>query len=1057
MKILSTILTMNLFLIAQEDDTSPVLTYFTISPDTLDVINGSANATLTLGATDDLSGLSSGSIVLRSPSDSYIEVGNINFQGLLSEALSTEITIDQYAEPGYWYVSYISLYDQIGNSVTVETSTLDSMGFETELFVLSNVDDSPPSLTYFSIFPDTLDVIDGPGNITLTLGATDNLSGLSSGSIVMRSPSDSYFEVGSVNFQDLISDTSTAEITIDQYVEPGYWYISYISLYDQIGNSVTIQTSTLDSMGYETELFVLSNVDNSAPSLTYFSIFPDTLDIIDGPASVSIALGANDSLSGLSSGSIVMRSPSDSYFEVGSVNFQEHISDTSTAEIIIDQYAESGYWYISYISLYDEIGNSVTIQTSMLDSMGFETEIFVGAQCGSVWYPGSLEIIQDTSMNEDNNLIIEVLVTPEDIYNTHFEISSDTSSVETFVDNGAIYINPASNWSGIAELTILSYCAFDYNINESASFTLTVNPVDDPPFVDGHIFPRDYQEDFETDTVAYLPNVFVDIDGELTFSYSFTDSTIILADLSNDYLVLSSLDNVYGTTEIFVTASNPLRASVTDTVLVSVWPVNDMPFIDTIPDIEMNEDNVFSINLSEYISDIDSDQITSYIENISMPMNENLTAHIDEGDTLYLEGLNDWFGSGTITIVADDGELQSNSVPVNVTVAPVNDAPVIQTLSALVNVDEEFSVDIIGYDIDMDSLFIGFDENWTYPDWLSISNNPSQLTGTAPEVIDIEFPITLSDGQITVTDTFYLSSAYFNPVITSVLDVPNDQGGRVYLSFNSSYFDDAEETGQSYSFFRYDYFSDSSGWVSLGSIDCIGDQAYTFEATTIMDSMMTEYKVVASTSGGIFHSEPESGFSVDNIVPSIPSGLAVLNSTLSGLTIRWDLSPDEDFQYFILEKSLDSEFQEYEAIEIADTVYTDTNFELYETNYYRLLAVDVAGNISDYSEVLWVDVLSLTENLIPEVFALHQNYPNPFNPTTQINYDLTEEGLVTINIYDVLGRKIRTLINNNQSAGYRSTMWDGKNEYGEYVSAGMYIYMIKAGKYLDTKKMLLLK
>ena len=91
------------------------------------------------------------------------------------------------------------------------------------------------------------------------------------------------------------------------------------------------------------------------------------------------------------------------------------------------------------------------------------------------------------------------------------------------------------------------------------------------------------------------------------------------------------------------------------------------------------------------------------------------------------------------------------------------------------------------------------------------------------------------------------------------------------------------------------------------------------------------------------------------------------------------------------------------------------------------------------------------------MFALHQNYPNPFNPTTQIKYDLPEDALVNINIYDIMGRSIKTLVNDNQSAGYCSVRWDATNNFGESVSAGMYIYIIQAGEFRSTKKMVLLK
>ena len=91
------------------------------------------------------------------------------------------------------------------------------------------------------------------------------------------------------------------------------------------------------------------------------------------------------------------------------------------------------------------------------------------------------------------------------------------------------------------------------------------------------------------------------------------------------------------------------------------------------------------------------------------------------------------------------------------------------------------------------------------------------------------------------------------------------------------------------------------------------------------------------------------------------------------------------------------------------------------------------------------------------MFALHQNYPNPFNPSTQIRYDLPLDEYVTIIIYDVMGRKIKSLINTNQEAGYRSITWDATNDLGQPVSAGMYIYTIQAGEFRQTKKMVLLK
>ena len=103
--------------------------------------------------------------------------------------------------------------------------------------------------------------------------------------------------------------------------------------------------------------------------------------------------------------------------------------------------------------------------------------------------------------------------------------------------------------------------------------------------------------------------------------------------------------------------------------------------------------------------------------------------------------------------------------------------------------------------------------------------------------------------------------------------------------------------------------------------------------------------------------------------------------------------------------------------------------------------------------------MTLNENtfLKPNNFKLHQNYPNPFNPTTQIRYELPFSEYISIDIYNVNGHKIKSLIKDSQQAGAGLVSWDATNDLGQPVSAGMYIYSIQAGAFRMTKKMILLK
>jgi hypothetical protein len=98
------------------------------------------------------------------------------------------------------------------------------------------------------------------------------------------------------------------------------------------------------------------------------------------------------------------------------------------------------------------------------------------------------------------------------------------------------------------------------------------------------------------------------------------------------------------------------------------------------------------------------------------------------------------------------------------------------------------------------------------------------------------------------------------------------------------------------------------------------------------------------------------------------------------------------------------------------------------------------------------DKIELNEN-----FSLSQNYPNPFNPTTTIEYELKRPETIKINIYDINGRLVRELINEEKNTGHYSINWDGKDNSGKIIASSTYFYQIQAGSYTQAKKMIFLK
>jgi len=97
------------------------------------------------------------------------------------------------------------------------------------------------------------------------------------------------------------------------------------------------------------------------------------------------------------------------------------------------------------------------------------------------------------------------------------------------------------------------------------------------------------------------------------------------------------------------------------------------------------------------------------------------------------------------------------------------------------------------------------------------------------------------------------------------------------------------------------------------------------------------------------------------------------------------------------------------------------------------------------------------DDKLPNSFALGQNYPNPFNPTTEITFDVPHNSHVTLSVYNILGRKVATIVDERLGAGSYVRAWNGTSDDGTAVSSGIYLYKLRAGDFAQTQKMMLLK
>ena len=207
------------------------------------------------------------------------------------------------------------------------------------------------------------------------------------------------------------------------------------------------------------------------------------------------------------------------------------------------------------------------------------------------------------------------------------------------------------------------------------------------------------------------------------------------------------------------------------------------------------------------------------------------------------------------------------------------------------------------------------------------------------------------------------------------------------------------------------------------------------------------------------------------IYPTSSDTLEINTDTDETYTFYWDASEDVDSEVnytatITLDYFGDTYSDEYES---ADSLVSISGYEwaVLMTNLnlnrwtleYIVQATDGEYTVeSEVGEFVFENTSLSTDNeLTPLSFRLHQNHPNPFNPVTTLRYDLPEDAVVNITIYDMMGRVVSNLVSSQQRAGYKSVQWNATNNTGQPVSAGLYLYTIQAGDFRQTKKMVLLK
>ena len=400
---------------------------------------------------------------------------------------------------------------------------------------------------------------------------------------------------------------------------------------------------------------------------------------------------------------------------------------------------------------------------------------------------------------------------------------------------------------------------------------------------------------------------------------------------------------------------------------------------------------------------------------------------------------------------------------------PVNDAPMIGLLDSLIiDEDETIGLGLFAEDIDEDSLVFtatSIDSNITP----IIIGDSLVLDPALNWYGDTDILVSVSDGYLMDTTSFALAVLPVNdaPVITLPDTLEFEEDSHINIVFDAIDVDQdslvitvSSDTADVNAVIADNnlLINTPENWNGSSIITVIAsDSIYA-------DTAYVHLNIIAVN-------DPPGDFSLLSPENDIIIDINPMN-VKNTLWFNWTPSTDVDDDALHYMLSL------LDDISILDTLFTSADTTLlwieYAVLYGLMYPLDVISG--DWSIIvtdgidsvqsengpfsLTIDVTSMNvdqNSLIPEVFALHQNYPNPFNPTTKIRYDLPIQSHVNIIIYDIMGRQVKLLINKQQDPGYQSIIWNATNNFGQPVSAGMYIYTIQADSFRKTKKMVLLK
>ncbi|WP_186435947.1 tandem-95 repeat protein [Thalassolituus sp. C2-1] len=783
-----------------------------------DIDNGSLTYSIT-SATTELGASISGTTLTIAPQANFNGAGSITVQvsdGTLSDSTSFNVTVDA-----------------VNDAPVIGTITAKTLNEDATLGVtLSATDIDNGSLTY---------------SIT---SATTELGASISGTTLTIAPQANFNGAGSITVQvsdGTLSDSTSFNVTVDAVNDaPVIGTITAKTLNEDATLGVTLSATDIDNGSLTYSITSATTELGASISGTTLTIAPQAN--FNGAGSITVQV-SDGTLSDSTSFNVTVDAVNDAPV-IGTITAKT-LNEDATLDVALsatDIDSSSLTYSITFATT--ELGASIsgttlTIapQTNYNGSGSIVIQVSDGILTDSTSFNVTVDAVNDApvistvtakTLNEDTTLNVTLSATDADGDSLTYSITSATAELGASISGTTLTIAPQANYNGTGSITVQ---VSDGVLTDSTSFNVSVGVINDAPVLTA-ITAKTLNEDSTLNVTVSA----TDADGD-SLTYSITSATAELgASISGTTLTIAPQANYSGAGSITVQVSDGALSDSTS-FNVTVDPVNDAPVISAITAKTLNEDSTLNVTVSA--TDADGDSLTYSITSATAELGASIS-----GATLTIAPQADYNGAGSITVQVSDGML-TDSTSVNVTVDPVNDAPVF-TSTDNVNIanDDILTITLTATDIDTAAGSLTF--NLVNFDSSKIDGSLNGSTLTLTPVADTSgvtmVEVAVSDGDITTSQSIsvnVLSASNQAPVFNppAALTLLQETSADITLSAT-----DADNNSLTYSI-----LSSSAGVsasISADQLSISADSGFSGTASislSVSDGLLTDSAILAIT------------------------------------------------------------------------------------------------------------------------------------------------------------------------------------------------------------------